>query len=187
MSSDESRGSVLEALGALHAEIDRRATRLSERHGDRLQCRRGCDACCLDDLTVTAVEAERIREHHGDLLSHATPHPVGACAFLDEVGACRIYPDRPSVCRSQGLPLRVLFEDENDEIAERRDICPLNLGGGPALGDLAEEDCWLIGPHELRLAEIDRRFAESLGRESVPRVALRSLFRTRERVGIDSD
>lgn len=183
----ESRGSVLEALVAFHAEIDRIVNRLSERHGDRLQCRRGCNACCLDDLTVTAVEAERIREHQGEWLARATPHPEGACAFLDEAGACRIYSDRPSVCRSQGLPLRVLFEDENEEIAERRDICPLNLEGGPALDDLPEDDCWLIGPHELRLAELDRRFAESLGSAPLPRVALRSLFRTREIVGTESD
>jgi len=179
MSSGESRGSVLAALPVFHAEIDRIASRLSARHGDRLQCRRGCNACCLDDLTVTAVEAERIQDHHGDWLARAAPHPDGACAFLDGAGACRIYSDRPSVCRSQGLPLRVLFEDENEEIVERRDICPLNLEGGPALGELPEDAFWLVGPHELRLAELDRRFAESLGSTALPRVALRSLFRTR--------
>jgi Fe-S-cluster containining protein len=187
MSPSESRASALGALVALHADIDRKAARLSERHGDRLQCRRGCNACCLDDLTVSAVEAELIRERHGDWLARATPHPEGACAFLDEAGTCRIYSDRPSVCRSQGLPLRVLFEDENEEIEERRDICPLNLEGGPALGELPEDDCWLIGPHELELTEIDRRFAESLGHDDSPRIALRDLFRSSEVGQIESD
>ena len=65
------------------------------------------------------------------------------------------------------------FEDEAGEIAERRDICPLNLEGGPALGDLAEDDCWLIGPHELKLIELDDR----LNAEEAPRISLRSLFR----------
>ena len=32
--------------------------------------------------------------------------PEGACAFLDGEGGCRVYPDRPYVCRTQGLPLR---------------------------------------------------------------------------------
>ena len=124
MESNDSRESVLEALGELHQEIDREADRLADRHGARLNCARGCSACCLDDLRVTAVEAERIRSRHADLLTRESAHSRGACAFLDDEGACRIYADRPSMCRSQGLPLRVLFEDDDGEIAERRDICP---------------------------------------------------------------
>jgi len=121
---------------------------------------------------VTRVEAERIRARHGDLLATATPHPVGACAFLDADGACRIYADRPLVCRSQGLPLRILFEDESGEIEERRDICPLNLEGGPPLAALAEDDCWLVGIHELRLTAID----EASGGSDETRIRLRDLF-----------
>ena len=100
------------------------------------------------------------------------------CAFLDDEGACRIYADRPSVCRSQGLPLRVLFEDERGEIAERRDVCPLNLEGLPALDRLSEEDCWLVGPYELRLAALDARFSGRPPEDDgeTTRVALRSLF-----------
>jgi Fe-S-cluster containining protein len=173
MPSVDSILSVLADLDGLHAEIDRQAARIARRHGARLRCGRGCAACCLDDLTVSAAEAELIRRKHPRLLERATPHPTGACAFLDGQGAWRIYAERPSVCRTQGLPLRVLFEDENDEIAERRDICPLNLVGGPALDELAEDDCWLIGPVELELAELARRLVG----EPAPRTALRDLFR----------
>lgn len=168
----EEAEAALADLIELHEEIDRAAARLSELHRGRLQCRRGCSACCLDDLTVSAVEAQRIRVHHPELLESQTAGPEGGCAFLDETGSCRVYADRPSVCRSQGLPLRVLFEDDEDEIAERRDICPLNLEGGPPLDALPESDCWLIGPFELRLAEIDARFAG----EEAPRESLRELF-----------
>jgi hypothetical protein len=174
MAADDSRESVLDALEELHAGIDRAAARLAARHGDRLKCGRGCSACCQDDLTVTGVEAGRIRRGHGELLERGIPHPADACAFLDGEGACRIYLDRPAVCRTQGLPLRVLFEDEDDEIAEHRDICPLNVEGGPALGELAEDDCWLIGPVELALAALDRRYQG----DDAPRTALRSLFRS---------
>ena len=162
----------IEALRTLHAEIDREAARLEEIHRDRLQCGRGCSACCLDGLTVRAVEAERIRAAHPALLREGLPGPAGACAFLDEDGSCRIYADRPSVCRSQGLPLRVLFETEEGEIDERRDICGLNVEGGPPLEALDEEACWLVGPFELRLEAID----EAFGGPDAPRVALRSLF-----------
>ncbi len=162
----------LEALRALHDEIDREAARLEEIHRGRLQCGRGCSACCLDGLTVRAVEAERIRTAHPVLLREGRPGPVGACAFLDADGSCRIYADRPSVCRSQGLPLRILFETEEGEIDERRDVCALNLEGGPPLEALDDEACWLVGPFELRLEAID----EAFGGEDAPRVALRSLF-----------
>jgi Fe-S-cluster containining protein len=163
---------ALASLRSLHDEIDLEAGRLATEHAERLQCQRGCSACCLDDLTVASVEAERIRRAHPELLQNDAPHPIGGCAFLDSEGACRIYSDRPSVCRSQGLPLRVFFEDEDDEICERRDICQLNLEGGPALESLPEESCWLIGPKELRLIAIDEAFAG----EDAARVHLRDLF-----------
>lgn len=185
----DSRASLLAAVAGLHADIDRRAAELAERHRDRLRCRRGCSACCLDDLTVSPIEAARIREAYAPLLATGAPHPRGACAFLDAAGSCRIYAARPSVCRSQGLPLRMLVEDERDEVVERRDICPLNVEGGPAIEDLPEEACWLIGPSEIRLMDLDRRLerveaaaeepGEAVGRvggEATRRVALRSLF-----------
>lgn len=159
----------------LYERIDAEAARLSRLHSARLVCRRGCSACCLDDLTVSPVEAERIRRRHEPFLASASPHPIGACAFLDSAGACRIYESRPAVCRSQGLPLRVIFEDENDEIVEHRDICSLNLVGGPPIESLEEDDCWLIGPYELELVRLEE---ERFG-EGVERVALRDLFRTR--------
>ncbi|MCG8592236.1 MAG: YkgJ family cysteine cluster protein [Proteobacteria bacterium] len=160
-----------QALQLFHREIDAAAAALAARHADRLQCRRGCHACCVDDLTVFEVEADRIRSAHGELLRTGTPHPPGACAFLGEAGECRIYADRPYVCRTQGLPLRWLAEDETEEIVERRDICPLNAEG-PPLSTLAEDDCWLLGPAEDRLARLQETHPKGPER----RVALRVLF-----------
>ena len=170
-SAAEAEAALL-ALHALHREIDREAERLVNRHAERLRCGRGCSACCLDGLTVTPIEAERIRRAHPDLLREAQPHPAGSCALLDADGSCRVYADRPAVCRSQGLPLRLYLENEDDEIEERRDICPLNLEGGPPLESLAEDDCWLVGPFDLRLT----RLAEDFAGPQAERVPLRALF-----------
>lgn len=172
MPSEAEADLALDSLRQLHEEIDRESDRLVNRHAERLRCGRGCSACCVDDLTVTAVEAERIRRAHPGLLRDALPHPPGACALLDGDGSCRVYASRPSVCRSQGLPLRFFVENEEEEVEERRDICPLNLEDGPPLETLAEEDCWLIGPFELRLGRIEQAFAG----EHSERVALRGLF-----------
>jgi hypothetical protein len=156
-----------EGLLALHDEVDRAAEALAERHRARLRCGRGCNACCVDGLTVFEVEAERIRARHAELLRSGRPHPPGACAFLGDAGECRIYPDRPYVCRTQGLPLRWVEDDG----VERRDICPLNEAGEP-LEALAPGACWTLGPVEERL----RILQAAADGDTLRRVALRSLF-----------
>ena len=150
--------------------MDARAAALAARHGARLRCRRGCAGCCVDGLTVFEVEAAVIRARAPDVLRE-TPHPPGACAFLDAAGACRIHAHRPYVCRTQGLPLRWLDFDAPEPV-ERRDVCALNEPGGPPLESLAAEDCWEIGPCEARLASLQA--ARDGG--ALRRVRLRDLF-----------
>ena len=159
----------LDALGRLHADVDRKASALHVLHAARLQCRRGCNSCCVDGLTVFAVEAERIRRQHAELLAGEAPHAKGACAFLDEQGACRIYEHRPYVCRTQGLPLRWIEERDGGPV-ELRDICPLNEPAEP-VERLPKVACWSIGPFERRLAQIQTALG---GRPD--RVRLRDLF-----------
>ena len=105
---------LIEAVEALHREVDDAAGRVASAHGERLNCQRGCHQCCVDDLTVFEVEAEVIRARAGEVLTQI-PHPPGACALLDEGGACRIYDHRPYVCRTQGLPLRWIEGDEDGD------------------------------------------------------------------------
>jgi len=171
-----------DTLEALYREVDERSAQLSESHGERLKCRMGCSACCVDEITVFDVEAANIRRHHDSLLTTGPPHPPGACAFLDEAGACRIYAQRPYVCRTQGLPLRWFDEGADAEPIELRDICPLNEAG-PPLEQLPAELCWTIGEFEGRLAALQQHSSgEPLGR-----VALRALFRSSDRSAEDSD
>lgn len=157
---------TFEALRALYDEVDERAASLEAVHEARLNCRRGCADCCVDELTVFALEADNIQSRHAAVLADAPRRP-GACAFLDEAGGCRIYVDRPYVCRTQGLPLR--WEEDD---AEYRDICPLNEEG-PPLVQIGAEQCFTLGPFEGRLAELMRQY----GGGRMTRVALRDLFR----------
>lgn len=161
-------------IEALHREVDAAVAPLEAAHQGRLRCRRGCSGCCVDELRVFEVEAEVIRRHHGELLAREAPHPEGACAFLDDGGACRIYAHRPYVCRTQGLPLRWV----DDQVGvESRDICELNEPGGPDLVELPASACWTIGPFEARLAELEARQRGRPPRLE-DRVRLRDLFRT---------
>jgi hypothetical protein len=165
------RRQALDRLRRLHDEVERLAGRLADRHASRLQCRRGCDGCCRDDLSVFTVEAERIRKNHEDLLERGEPAAEGRCALLDSGGSCRVYQDRPYVCRTQGLPLRWIDDEDIAAIVEYRDICPLNEAGGPPLESLAADECWTVGPSERELAAIQRAFAGD-----TRRIRLRDLF-----------
>ncbi|MDA1266415.1 MAG: YkgJ family cysteine cluster protein [Planctomycetota bacterium] len=165
------REEAFEALLELHGEVDREAARLTTRHAERLECRRGCSACCIDELTVFEVEAERIRRHAAAILD-APPGPAGGCAFLDAGGACRVYADRPYVCRTQGLPLAWFEEGPDDDIVQRRTICELNDEGEP-LESLDKDEVWLLGPNELGLQRLQQAFGGDQAR-----VALRDLFST---------
>ena len=158
----------MDSIERLQADIDTAAGRLHAQHSEALQCARGCADCCIDGVTVFEVEAERIRAEHGELLANGQPHAAGACAFLDEERACRIYDARPYVCRTQGLPLRWLDELEG-EVVEYRDVCPLNEAVG--VESLPPEACWSLGPVEQRLQALQRDAHGSLRR-----VPLRSLF-----------
>jgi Fe-S-cluster containining protein len=160
-----SKPSAVDLVDRLHLAVDAMTAPIAAAHGEHLACRRGCSGCCVDDLTVFEVEAQAIVRKHRALLEEGTPHPPGRCAFLDEEGACRIYAERPYVCRTQGLPLRWLEDDH-----EARDVCALNLVG-VAIEELPESACWTLGPAEEKLAQLTGE-----GR----RVSLRSLFR-RER------
>jgi hypothetical protein len=156
----------------LHTVTDELAAPVVKANEAGLACRAGCTGCCADGLTVFEIEAALIATRHPELLASGEPHAEGACALLDDEGRCRAYDARPYVCRTQGLPLRWLDEDEEGEVFEARDVCPLNLDGGAGLEGLPADACWTIGPIEQRLAERQGALDGGAGR----RVELRSLF-----------
>ncbi len=163
--------SALEQIQQFHQEVDRFASELRGKLGNRIRCRLGCSECCVDDLTVFTIEALCIKSEFAKLLETESPASEGACAFLDEAGACRIYSARPYVCRTQGLPIRWFDEMESGQIAEYRDICPVNDEGPPIEG--FEEKLFLtIGPFEDRLRAIQSAFDH----DKMKRVRLRDLF-----------
>lgn len=163
------RPDLLARLEALHAEVDAAVRPLQALHAGRLRCRLGCTQCCVDDVTVFEIEADRIRAYGADVLEE-TPHPPGACAFLRAGdGACRIYAHRPYVCRTQGLPLRWIDEEAR---AELRDVCPLNERDDEPVESLPASACWTLGPVEARLAGIEVERDGGAPR----RTPLRSLF-----------
>lgn len=169
--ADDSRLILNEKLRKFYEAVDAQSAKLQKIHAERLNCKKGCAACCVDEIKVFEIEAENIKENHAELLENEKPHDAGKCAFLDETDACRIYENRPYVCRTQGLPFR-WFDEFESELVELRDICPLNEAGEP-IEDLPENQCWTIGEFEAKLAELQKEFAGG----EMKRIALRDLFR----------
>ena len=85
-----------------------------------LSCHKGCDACCHTQVSVNADEAKLLAKRvieddiqidlqklyiQGDAENcgkswFEIPYELRGCVFLDAGGECRVYEDRPSVCRT---------------------------------------------------------------------------------------
>lgn len=85
-------------------------------------CKMGCDGCCHTQVSVTDDEAQllMVRINEGVSFSqerldlqmkaendsdayYKISYPDRRCVFLDEQGACNVYEDRPSVCRTNAV------------------------------------------------------------------------------------
>lgn len=161
---------ILNALKQFYSALDAHIHSIEEKNRSRINCKKGCFSCCKDDLEVFGIEAEYIRKNQTAFLENNSPAPVGACAFLDEEGACRIYDSRPFVCRTHGVPIAYLQEDEEGEF-ELLDICPLNEEGEP-LEELPEEKIFQNISWEEKLATL--QIISDQGR--MEREKLRGLF-----------
>lgn len=110
------------ALGLFAAADQAIEQQITQPHGARIQCHRGCSHCCYLHVTATqgearvALEAARVAkwsidagrlhrqaQHAGldawDQLSHADR----ACVFLTPAGDCAIYQYRPLGCRKYAV------------------------------------------------------------------------------------
>ncbi len=76
--------------------------------------------------------------------------------------ACAIYPSRPLICRTQGLPLLIEAEDGEQEVV----FCPLNFTAPDAVDDLDEEHLVPLDAINLKLALINLQSCREKGIES---------------------
>lgn len=177
---------------ALVEKVDAFAQGVSGRREADMACRAGCTGCCHVQLGVSSVEAAAIREHLASLpaeprsalaaraAGHRPDGPDAPCVMLGDDGRCAIYPARPLVCRTQGLPL--LYEGglvPAEAVlgrSERGDVtwCPLNFTEAPPEpADVLDAD-----RIDQMLALVNRRFvADGRDEEGDPteRIALVTL------------
>ncbi len=172
--------SALDRYRELCGKVDAFFARVKARHGGDMECAAGCHGCCRPGLSVTEVEAAEIQGALAALpaLARAGARARAAsgdetrCAALEEDGRCAIYPARPLVCRSHGLPIRMASERGLPVVTS----CELNFTArGPAAAD---GDCILDqATLSLTLGAIARAHAAESGGGGGERVPLAELLR----------
>ncbi len=129
-SAKQNKAKIAESYDKLLSALDEESARLSSRFESEVVCRAGCSACCKVPRSVLPLEAEYILRNNN--LDKETKETIkknaaesGNCPFLIN-DLCAVYPLRPVICRTHGLPLLYFFEEE-----ERYAIthCELNFIG----------------------------------------------------------
>lgn len=165
---------LLDRYHALCQYCDDLFQRTVQTYRTHIQCAKGCAECCLLE-TVVPLEASVIAAY----LQSAPAIPEQCClpdqqqdsycVFLNHQ-VCLIYPVRPIICRTHGLPIRY---PEHEGI----DICPLNFRDGnlSALEDPFVLDADVITTNLLRL-NLAFCLLTATSETAGERIALRSLL-----------
>jgi hypothetical protein len=139
-----------EKFKKLIAEADSECRRLEELHSKLMVCRRGCTSCCMD-FSIFPVEFFSIAEElKGKEIKFNSKAKEGECPMLVE-GSCSIYPSRPFICRSHGLPL-LSMGDDGWELSH----CELNFTSDTP--DFDETNSLLHDRFNSRLFMLNREF-----------------------------
>lgn len=104
-------------------EIDKQVSQLTQLHSKHLQCKKGCDLCCMD-YKIFPVEFYSILDKltEDNVTIDTTISNDNSCAFLKN-HSCLIYKYRPVICRTHGLPLIYMNDDNEWELSN----CELNF------------------------------------------------------------
>ena len=112
------------AYKSLRNDIDKLSDKLEKQHKKHMRCKVGCDLCCMD-YSIFPIEfyniVEALKERE-DKLNLNTKEDEGSCIFLNN-HQCEIYADRPIICRTHGLPLLYMNEENGWELS----ACELNF------------------------------------------------------------
>lgn len=98
---------------ALRNEIDQLADRLANQHHEHMQCKKGCDLCCME-FNILPIEfyyiQHKLKTETPEINTEASDE---SCIFLKN-HCCTIYEHRPVICRTHGLPLLYMNSDTEE-------------------------------------------------------------------------
>ncbi|SHE76513.1 Putative zinc-or iron-chelating domain-containing protein [Mariniphaga anaerophila] len=115
------------AYRQLRKEIDNASDKLLKEHAGNMQCKKGCDLCCMDYSILplefySILDELKTRNLNTEELPEEENMEEGDCVFLKN-HVCAIYESRPMICRTHGLPLLYTNDDDEWELS----TCELNF------------------------------------------------------------
>ncbi len=144
---------IAEEYTGLVSELDRAIAALHQRLQNFICCAPGCSSCCRR-FTVLPLEAALIAGSARVPLQ--LPSRGEQCSKLID-NHCSIYPQRPLICRTQGLPIGYI--DEDRELIEVS-ACPLNV---PEDHLFDHQDLLLLDSFNSRLATLNSAYCQVIG------------------------
>jgi uncharacterized protein len=127
-------------------------------HRPYLRCTKGCSACCIDFniLPVEYFYIQQTLENEGFDVENFEPENQddSRCVFLKN-HCCSIYQVRPYICRTHGLPL-ISMGDEEWELS----ACELNFTDAEP-EYLTVENCFMQDKANNELFLINKDFLDS--------------------------
>lgn len=122
------RSKAIERYYEFRAVTDINCARLEKIHKNQIVCKKGCSSCCVNislfPVEFEAIKAEMTRD--GFDMSEVVFDENAMCGFLKD-DLCQIYKYRPVICRTHGLPIAFLNDDDPEEIFKEVSFCDLNF------------------------------------------------------------
>ena len=138
-------------------EVDSISEQLVNIHSGHMQCKAGCDLCCMD-YSIFPLEFHSILK----LLKDRNIKPeVDAniseqqCVFLNK-HKCTIYKERPIICRTHGLPLLYMNDKNEWELS----ACELNFTEFD-MEEFDEENTFAQDKYNSKLFILNKEFIEN--------------------------
>ncbi|MCP4020754.1 MAG: YkgJ family cysteine cluster protein [Desulfobacteraceae bacterium] len=139
--------------------------KVMEKYADKMVCKKGCDECCRF-LNLFAVEAFALSYAFLNM-NHANQKTITQacktskksqiCPLLIK-NECVLYPQRPIICRTHGLPI-YMEKDGQKQV----DFCPKNFKGIKGFG---KEALLSIEQLNTTLTAVNAHFLESIETDS---------------------
>ncbi|MBI4403923.1 MAG: YkgJ family cysteine cluster protein [Deltaproteobacteria bacterium] len=140
-------------------KLDTIAKEIAGKYKTQIECRGGCSHCCGKTALCMPIEYAYLRwcYQQGRLQAPQT-YAQGSCPLLSG-NQCSILPERPLVCRVQGLPhwVRVGYSKGY------RVTCPQNFKPAPSLESIPMEDFVDLEALNISLSRLNLTFCEQHG------------------------
>jgi len=153
----------------LVTRVDAHIAKVMETHGAQIACKKGCDDCCRF-LNLFPVEAFALskafsslpEKDQAQIIEKADQREDQCPLLIDHV--CILYPVRPVICRTHGLP--IYMEKDGEAMV---DFCPQNFTG---ITELPKDAMLNIDQLNTLLSAVNQHFISNIDGDLPDRIPM---------------